>query len=238
MDPSDGMRTSTGLTIQDAEARIDGLESAVVKAIIFLSDAKRLITVDRLGGPLLRSVELLLDSLFAEGVAHSEAVGEQVGLAIRSAAELRKALEKQQAEGDVADISVRYTELVNLLDEVATTTTVASIRAAETSRIALVAAHNAAAAVKAAILKGAVEVADAALSSLQAASDAASLAATAAVEAHKAAVLIIGYRPDSELVGISLKASETTSDATAAATEALTVFNESYEALKRAKAGG
>ena len=65
-------RTSTGLTLLEAEHRIDALEIAAAKAVVLIAEAlKHEVAVEKHGQVLLSCVDLLFDELEVEGLEHN-----------------------------------------------------------------------------------------------------------------------------------------------------------------------
>jgi len=92
----DSQKTRHGLTLLEAEMRIDDLEAAAVQAALLLAQtAKHQAAVDTRTETMLKCVELLVDELFKEGMKHSEFVEESLGHAMIAAADLRKVVEKR-----------------------------------------------------------------------------------------------------------------------------------------------
>lgn len=87
-------KTRSGLTLLEAEMRIDDLEAAAVKAALLLAQtAKRQLVIDERTEVMLKCSEQLVDELFKGGMKHSEHVEESLGHAMIATIELRKAVE-------------------------------------------------------------------------------------------------------------------------------------------------
>jgi len=103
----DGLRlkgTRNGLTLLEAEKRIDELEAAAVKAALLLAQTARHQTVvDAQTLTMLTCTDLLVDALFKEGIKHSEDVEEHLGHAMIAAEDLRKTVAKRGANRSSID---------------------------------------------------------------------------------------------------------------------------------------
>jgi hypothetical protein len=102
MNEKDTPRTKAGLTLLEAELRIDALESAAAKAIHVLAEVlKHEKVVDEHGEALLACVDLLFDELKLEGVIHSEYVANSLGRTRQAVAQMRQSLnEQRRAKGN------------------------------------------------------------------------------------------------------------------------------------------
>jgi len=135
-----------------------------------------------------------------------------------------------------AETKQRYTSLLQMMKELTANAVEASTRAAASAEKSLLASQQAAFAAKEAAIVGAIQVADAALTAAKAAADAAGEAAIASTEAWTAALVAAGHNANMELLAMSSKASQSSRDATAFAKEALRVFVDAFEVVKRAAA--
>jgi len=96
IDTADTPRTKTGLTLLEAEARIDSLEAAAAKAVLLLTEVlKHEKAVDGRAKSLLSCVDLLFDELRLEDMKHSEYVANSLQRTGHAVGELRKALREQ-----------------------------------------------------------------------------------------------------------------------------------------------
>ena len=240
----DRLRTSTGLTLQEAELRIHNLEHAISQAILLLGALADVINTGELEPTLIRSVDLLSNELISDGIPHSELVGEELYSVLDAAHNLRETLQQQQQkETDLTRLQKGFNELLKILRDTAANATSASIQASEASRKSLLAVQKAAATAQVAIIKDATDIADIALETASTAAAAAKAAATAAMAAA-AAKAAAGHNTahssteeEAELVRLSEKASEASELAAEAAVDALKIFSEAYEAVNKAKAG-
>jgi predicted nuclease with TOPRIM domain len=135
-----------------------------------------------------------------------------------------------------AETKQRYTSLLHMMKELTANAVEASTRAAASAEKSLLASQQAALAAKEAAVAGAMQVADAALTAPKAAADAAEEAAIAFMEAWTAALVAAGHNANMELLAMSSKASKSSRDVAAFAKEALHVFVDAFEAVKRATA--
>lgn len=86
----DADRTTTGLTLQEAEARIDALEAAAAKAVLIMAEALRnRQELHRHGDRLIECVDLLFTELQVEGVKHGEFVANSLARTASAVAALR-----------------------------------------------------------------------------------------------------------------------------------------------------
>jgi hypothetical protein len=92
-------RTKTGLTLSEAEQRIDSLEIAAAKAVVLLAETlKHEQIVDKHGSALVACVELLFSELKLEGLKHSQFVEESLNRTATAEKELRQTLFERQAK--------------------------------------------------------------------------------------------------------------------------------------------
>jgi hypothetical protein len=92
-------RTKTGLTLFEAEQRIDSLEIAAAKAVVLLAETlKNEQIVDKHGSALIACVELLFDELKLEGMKHSQFVEESLSRTATAEKELRQTLLEQRTK--------------------------------------------------------------------------------------------------------------------------------------------
>ncbi len=97
MDTTDTPRTRTGLTLLEAEQRIDSLELAAAKALVILAETlRREQIVDKHGSALIACADLLFDELKIEGMKHSHFVEESLGRTAVAVKELRQSLLEQR----------------------------------------------------------------------------------------------------------------------------------------------
>ncbi len=94
---TDTPRTTTGLTLHEAELRIDALEAAAAKAVLLLAETiKQEALIQKHGKALIACVDLLFDELKVEGLKHSEFVGSSLERTAASVKELRQSLLEQR----------------------------------------------------------------------------------------------------------------------------------------------
>lgn len=97
MDTQGEARTRAGLTLLEAEQRIDSLEAAAAKALLVLAEAvKHRNDVDKQGERLLACVELLFNELTLEGAPHSQFVQGSLDRTATAVRELRRSLREQR----------------------------------------------------------------------------------------------------------------------------------------------
>ena len=135
-----------------------------------------------------------------------------------------------------AETKQRYTSLLHMMKELTANAVEASTRATASAEKSLLASQQAAFAAKEAAIAGAVQVAEAALTAAKAAADAAGEAAIASTEAWTAALVAAGHNANMELLAMSSKASQSSQAANAFAKEALRIFGDAFEMVKRATA--
>lgn len=97
MDTSDAARTRTGLTLLEAEQRIDALEIAAAKAVMLIAEAlKHEVDIEKRGQTLLACVDLLFDELKLEGMKHNEYVEGSLSRTKSAVIELKHSLLAQR----------------------------------------------------------------------------------------------------------------------------------------------
>jgi hypothetical protein len=97
MDTQGVDRTRNGLTLLEAERRIEALEAAAAKALLVLAEAvKHKNDIDKQGEHLLACVELLFTELTLEGVPHSQFVEGSLARTASAVSELRRSLREQR----------------------------------------------------------------------------------------------------------------------------------------------
>ena len=90
-------RTKAGLTLLEAERRIDSLETAAAKAMLVLAEIlKHETLLHEHGDALVSCVELLFDEFKLEGLKHNEFVANSLGRTKHAVVELRKTLAKHR----------------------------------------------------------------------------------------------------------------------------------------------
>jgi len=86
----DAGRTTTGLTLQEAEQRIESLEAAAARAVLIMAEALRnRQELQKHGDRLIECVDLLFTELQVEGVKHSEFVQNSLARTASAVAALR-----------------------------------------------------------------------------------------------------------------------------------------------------
>jgi hypothetical protein len=97
MNDKDTPRTKAGLTLREAELRIEALESAAAKAIRVLTEMlMHEDLVDKHGEALLACVDVLFVELKLEGVIHSEYVVNSLERTRRAVDQMRLTLSEQR----------------------------------------------------------------------------------------------------------------------------------------------
>jgi hypothetical protein len=230
------LRTSTGLTLQEAEVRIAAIEAAAAKAADILSVAtKAQNNIDHLTDALLMCCDLLFDELRLEGMKHSEWVDNSLAKVRSAIAEYRKNAAVQKSGDGSRSTTKQYGTVLELLRVMTNSAADSAKQAAASAEASSLVARLLAGTAKNAILKGAMDVADAALVAARAATDAAAAASSAADNAHKTALLAAGHTGEVELLLKSSKAHEASKAAIATAAEAQKVFIDAYEDLQKAR---
>jgi len=97
MNENDTPRTKAGLTLREAELRIEALESAAVKALLGLTEIlKHKDLVEKHGEALLACVDVLFVELKLEGVVHSEYVANSLERTRRAVDQMRLTFDEQK----------------------------------------------------------------------------------------------------------------------------------------------
>ena len=131
----------------------------------------------------------------------------------------------------------KYNSLLAMVGEATAGATTASMKALAAAEKSLLASSQAATAAKGAAIAGALKVAETALLAARAAADAAGDASVAAMEAWKAALIIAGHDANPDNMQLSIKAHEASTAATRAAINALAVFTDAFEEVKKVSLG-
>lgn len=96
MTSQDAALTKTGLTLLEAEQRIDALEVAATKALLLAAEALKVQKdVDKHRETLLACVELLFTELQIEGMKHNQFVELSLGRTATALAGLRGSLKQR-----------------------------------------------------------------------------------------------------------------------------------------------
>ncbi len=86
-------RTNAGLTLFEAEQRIDALELAAAKVVVQIADTlKSHGVIDAKGKALLDCVYLLFDELRVEGLKHNEFVENSLARTYKAVDDFRRAI--------------------------------------------------------------------------------------------------------------------------------------------------
>ena len=86
-------RTTAGLTLLQAEQRIDALELAAAKVVVQIADTLKHQKLERKGSEaLLACVELLFDELRVEGLKHNQFVDSSLARTAVAVKELRASI--------------------------------------------------------------------------------------------------------------------------------------------------